>query len=62
MQHLSFELVEEAAAPHMAQAVHHVTHSAVLQVPRTAHNFIALCQKGYYNGVSFHRLIPAFMV
>ena len=46
----------------MVEAVHRVTHSAVLQVPRTAHNFIALCQKGYYNGVSIHRLIPAFMV
>jgi peptidyl-prolyl cis-trans isomerase-like protein 2 len=30
--------------------------------PRTCHNFLALCEKGYYNGVKFHRLISNFMI
>lgn len=31
-------------------------------VPRTAENFLELCEKGYYNGVKFHRLAKDFMV
>merc|ERR1712216_525897 len=31
------------------------------RVPRTASNFIDLCQSGFYNGVHFHRVIPNFM-
>jgi len=30
--------------------------------PRTCHNFLTLCAKGYYNGTKFHRLIPGFMI
>lgn len=31
------------------------------RVPRTASNFIDLCQTGFYNDVHFHRVIPKFM-
>jgi len=31
-------------------------------VPRTCDNFLKLCQKGYYNGLKFHRSIRNFMV
>jgi peptidyl-prolyl cis-trans isomerase-like 3 len=31
-------------------------------VPRAATNFLALCASDYYNGSSFHRNIPGFMV
>ncbi|KAI9873121.1 MAG: Peptidyl-prolyl cis-trans isomerase cyp10 [Pleopsidium flavum] len=31
-------------------------------VPKTAENFLALCASSYYDGVSFHRSIPAFMI
>merc|ERR1719272_1269661 len=31
------------------------------RVPRTASNFIDLCNSGFYNGVHFHRVIPGFM-
>ena len=31
-------------------------------VPRTAENFLELCEKGYYDGVGFHRLVADFMV
>merc|ERR1719356_559220 len=31
------------------------------RVPRTASNFIDLCQTGFYNGIHFHRVIPNFM-
>jgi len=31
-------------------------------VPRTAYNFLALCEQGYLDGTKFHRLIPGFMV
>lgn len=30
--------------------------------PNTVNNFIALIQKGYYNGLTFHRVIPGFMI
>lgn len=32
------------------------------QAPKTVENFVALAEKGYYNGVIFHRVIPEFMV
>lgn len=30
--------------------------------PNTVANFISLIQKGYYDGVIFHRVIPGFMI
>lgn len=30
--------------------------------PRTVENFVGLVEKGYYNGVIFHRVIPDFMI
>ena len=30
--------------------------------PMTCDNFLSLCANGYYNGVSFHRIIKGFMV
>ncbi len=32
------------------------------EMPITAGNFETLAQKGYYNGVIFHRVIPGFMI
>lgn len=32
------------------------------QVPVTVGNFVNLAQRGYYNGLIFHRVIPNFMV
>jgi peptidyl-prolyl cis-trans isomerase B (cyclophilin B) len=32
------------------------------QAPRTVNNFICLAEDGYYDGVTFHRVIPDFMV
>lgn len=32
------------------------------EVPKTAFNFMALAQKGYYNGITFHRVINNFMI
>lgn len=29
---------------------------------RTSWNFITLCNQGYYNGLTFHRHIPGFMI
>ena len=31
------------------------------RVPRTASNFIDLCESGFYDGLHFHRVIPGFM-
>lgn len=31
-------------------------------VPKTAANFIGLAEKGYYNGMTFHRVIDKFMI
>lgn len=30
--------------------------------PKACENFISLAKKGYYNGVTFHRIIPSFMI
>lgn len=30
--------------------------------PNTVNNFISLVNKGFYNGVIFHRVIPGFMI
>lgn len=30
--------------------------------PNTVNNFISLVQKGFYNGLTFHRVIPGFMI
>ncbi|BAP86271.1 peptidyl-prolyl cis-trans isomerase [Paucilactobacillus hokkaidonensis JCM 18461] len=32
------------------------------QAPKTVENFVTLANQGYYNGISFHRVIPDFMV
>ena len=32
------------------------------KAPVTVANFVNLIQRGYYNGISFHRVIPDFMV
>jgi cyclophilin family peptidyl-prolyl cis-trans isomerase len=31
------------------------------EAPNTAANFITLVEKGFYNGLAFHRVLPAFM-
>ncbi len=30
--------------------------------PKTVENFLTLSDKGFYNGLGFHRLIPGFMI
>jgi len=30
--------------------------------PNTVRNFVLLVNKGFYNGVIFHRVIPGFMI
>jgi len=32
------------------------------KVPKTTENFIQLANKGFYNGLIFHRVIPQFMI
>lgn len=32
------------------------------QAPKTVSNFVTLAQKGFYNGLKFHRVIPKFMI
>ena len=32
------------------------------QAPKTVENFLALAKKGYYDGISFHRVINGFMI
>jgi len=32
------------------------------KVPNTAKNFLSLVEKGYYNGIIFHRVIAGFMI
>jgi cyclophilin family peptidyl-prolyl cis-trans isomerase len=30
--------------------------------PQTVNNFVVLSQEGYYNGLTFHRVVPGFVV
>lgn len=32
------------------------------RAPKTAENFLSLVRKGFYNGTTFHRVIPGFMI
>ena len=32
------------------------------KAPKTAANFLGLVRKGFYNGLTFHRVIPGFMI
>ena len=32
------------------------------KAPETAKNFLTLAKKGFYNGLTFHRVIPGFMI
>ncbi|HLA12683.1 MAG TPA: peptidylprolyl isomerase [Pyrinomonadaceae bacterium] len=32
------------------------------EAPKTTENFVSLAQRGYYNGVIFHRVIKGFMI
>jgi cyclophilin family peptidyl-prolyl cis-trans isomerase len=32
------------------------------QTPKTVENFVGLAEKGYYNGIIFHRVIADFMI
>ena len=31
------------------------------EAPKTVNNFVFLCRDGFYDGVTFHRVIPGFM-
>ena len=52
----------------MTQATIHTTHGAVVlelfeeDAPRTVENFTKLARDGFYDGITFHRVIPDFMV
>ena len=30
--------------------------------PKTVENFVSLVEKGFYDGLTFHRIIPGFMI
>ncbi len=32
------------------------------EAPKTVENFVTLAQKGFYDGIIFHRVIPQFMI
>ena len=52
----------------MTNATLHTNHGAIdveffdEDTPKTVGNFVDLASKGYYDGLSFHRVIPDFMV
>ncbi len=52
----------------MTHVTLHTTHGPIglelfeEDAPRTAANFVSLAQDGFYDGISFHRVIPDFMI
>jgi cyclophilin family peptidyl-prolyl cis-trans isomerase/HEAT repeat protein len=58
-------LVAPAVSPHVFLETAKGTieiELTVLDAPQTAQNFIALAQKGYFNGLQVHRVVPNFVV
>ncbi len=35
---------------------------AVLDAPLTSHNFVTLARSGYYDGLTFHRVVPNYVI
>ncbi len=52
----------------MTHATLHTTHGAIRlglfeeDAPKTVRNFVSLAGEGFYDGITFHRLIPDFMI
>ena len=52
----------------MTQATMHTNHGAIAvelfdeDAPKTVENFTKLAKDGFYDGVTFHRVIPDFMI
>src|ERR671916_2256152 len=52
----------------MTHATLHTTHGAIQldlfdeDAPKTVRNFVSLAGDGFYDGITFHRLIPDFMI
>jgi cyclophilin family peptidyl-prolyl cis-trans isomerase len=54
--------------PSMTQATLHTNHGAIElelfddDAPKTVDNFVKLASDGFYDGITFHRVIPDFMI
>ncbi len=54
--------------PSMTQATLHTNHGAIAlelfdeDAPKTVDNFVKLARDGFYDGITFHRVIPDFMI
>jgi len=52
----------------MSQATLHTNHGPIVvelfegEAPKTVDNFLKLSNDGYYDGLTFHRIIPDFMI
>jgi cyclophilin family peptidyl-prolyl cis-trans isomerase len=52
----------------MTKATLHTTQGAIAldlfdeETPRTVDNFVGLARDGFYDGITFHRVIPDFMI
>ncbi|HLM94574.1 MAG TPA: peptidylprolyl isomerase [Gaiellaceae bacterium] len=52
----------------MSQATLHTNHGAIElelfeeDAPKTVDNFVKLSKEGFYDGITFHRVIPDFMI
>jgi peptidyl-prolyl cis-trans isomerase B (cyclophilin B) len=69
-QRLSFDgrTSTRATVHRMTTATLHTNHGAIAlelfdeDAPKTVGNFVKLSQDGFYDGISFHRVIPDFMI
>ncbi len=55
--------LNEAGRRHHARERRGDPHGVLPQdAPKTVENFVTLAKKGYYNGLTFHRVVPDFVV
>lgn len=65
VDYMSSELINPSVSPHVYIETVHGTieiELAVLQAPLTSENFMTLARQGFYDGLTFHRVVPNIVV
>lgn len=64
VDYMSSELINPSVSPHVYIETTHGTieiELAVLEAPLTSENFTTLARQGFYDGLTFHRVVPNYV-